>query len=291
MTNWKLDTPSKRSWFLVMLLGLGFALGSYALFEFQDHSRFWRVITDGQRGYGAYRQSFYLGAVLVTAGLAMSFFREWTWDIVNSWIQHGSAEVPRSITTASPSPHATAESEPPSETAARPMVDGFDLRDEAEKFFDQSSVSMAESPKIVILMGGVASGKTTMRKEKYGSGFVVVDAVEVFLNLSRGGYYPFPEHFDKPMNFVGRVVAATAVMERRNIVTEIIGVDREPTMQLIDAMTSIGYKVEVVGVTCDVNEAAIRNENREDDAISAYYAEPFQRAWLLEAVARNPVKS
>lgn len=127
-----------------------------------------------------------------------------------------------------------------------------------------------------------------MRKQAHSSGFVLLDAVEIFLNLSRGGFYPFPEYFEKPMNMIGRTLALAAVMERRDIVTEIIGAEQAPTVRLIEAMKSIGYKVEVVAVHCDVHVAAMRNENRGNDAISAYYAESFQRSWLIEAASRCP---
>jgi len=161
----------------------------------------------------------------------------------------------------------------------------FDIRAEIERFFDDTSLSKGIRPRIVIYTGGVAAGKTTLRKQQCATGYVVVDAVEIFLNLSRGGYYPFPEAFKEPMEIIGSLVARRAVRERRHIVTELVGADCEPVEALIKALRSVDYEVHVIGVTCDVDEAWRRNVERGDNAISAFYAEPFQRRWLVEAAA------
>lgn len=87
------------------------------------------------------------------------------------------------------------------------------------------------------------------------------------------------------MNLIGALVADRALEERRNIVTEIIGADYDETKALIDAMTAIGYHVEFVYVSCDFEQAVKWNLERGDACVSAYYAEPFHRAWLLQAAA------
>jgi hypothetical protein len=132
-------------------------------------------------------------------------------------------------------------------------------------------------------LGGPAGGKTTIRKQKYSTGYVLVDSAEIFLSLSRGYFFPFPDAFEEPMQMIGSLVADRAVSERRHIVTEIIGSDFEPTKALIDAMRAIGYQVDIQAITCDIEEAQRRNLSRGDDCISAYFAEPYQRAWLQEA--------
>lgn len=159
----------------------------------------------------------------------------------------------------------------------------FDIGAEIARCFDDSSIPRGEEPRIVILMGGIASGKTTIRKERYSTGYVVVDAADIFLSLSRGGVYPFPEAFVQPMELIGDAVARRAVSERRHIVMESTGMEFEPTQALIETMTAIGYRVSVQAVVCDIEEAWRRNTSRGNDDISCYYAEPFHRRWLLEA--------
>ena len=94
----------------------------------------------------------------------------------------------------------------------------------------------------------------------------------------------FPDFLEEPLNMVGALVAHQALSERRNIVTEIISGDADSTTRLIEALRAIGYETNLAWVKCcDTAEAIRRNANRGDDSISAYYAERFQRACLLEA--------
>ena len=132
-------------------------------------------------------------------------------------------------------------------------------------------------------MGAPATGKTRIRRERYSTEFVVVDAAEIFLSLSRGGEYPFPKAFLEPMELIGAAVAKRAVFQLRNIVIELIGAQFEPIKELLDAMYALGYEIDVQLITCDLTEAIKRNANRGPDCISAHYAERFQRAWLVKA--------
>jgi len=85
-------------------------------------------------------------------------------------------------------------------------------------------------PVAIIISGGVRAGKTTIRKQKYSPGLQLVDAAEIFLNLSRGEFLSFPEAFEEPMNLIGGLVVRRALSERRNLVTEIIGAAVGPVL-------------------------------------------------------------
>jgi len=154
---------------------------------------------------------------------------------------------------------------------------------ETDPFFDDSSLAFDGKPRIVILVGPPAVGKTTIRKQNYSTGYVLVDAVPIFLNLCQGEYLPFPDVLEEPMKLIGMLVANQAVKERRNIVTELIGDSSEQLNELIDAMLAVGYKADIVYVDCPFEEAVRRNLNRDDDCISAFYAGKYQWEWLLEA--------
>ena len=162
-------------------------------------------------------------------------------------------------------------------------VFSVNLNAETDRYFEPSSIPADGEPCLVLLMGGPAAGKTTLRRQQYSTGFVLVDAADIFISLSRGGYYDFPEAFEEPMDLIGRLVATRAIAERRNIVTEVIGSDFDATTELIEAMRSVGYKIEAVAVTCDIEEAMKRNLSRGENNISSYFAEPYQRRWLIEA--------
>jgi chloramphenicol 3-O-phosphotransferase len=161
-------------------------------------------------------------------------------------------------------------------------VFNFNINAEVDRLFDDSSLPKDGQPVAVILAGGPAAGKTTLRKGTYSSGYVLIDAADIFLSLSRGEFFPFPEGFEEPMDLIGRLVTNRALSERRNIITEIIGAEVEPTIQLSKALERIGYKTQFVGILCKIEEAMRRNLSRRSDNISAYYAEPFQRAWIID---------
>jgi len=154
---------------------------------------------------------------------------------------------------------------------------------EVESYFDSSSESHGGTPDFVIVMGGPAVGKTTFRRQTFSKGYVLVDAADIFVRLSKGLSLDFPEDLKEPMEVAGTMIAGRAVAERRNIVTELIGADYDATVELIEAMRAIGYKISVNGVNCDVEEAQRRNLARGDDNISCYFAEEFQRKWLIAA--------
>ena len=160
-----------------------------------------------------------------------------------------------------------------------------DLAAEAERFFDDTSLPGERPPRFVLLLGGVSSGKTWTRRRRYKRGFVIVDAAEIFISLSRGGYYDFPDGLAEPMHAVGSLVAARAVAERRGLVTEMLATDRERFESVFRAMVAAGYKAEVVWIECDMQEAARRNASRGDYDISAAFCQDFHRQWLLAAVA------
>lgn len=165
----------------------------------------------------------------------------------------------------------------------------FNVNEEVSRYFDESSLSNGECPRLILIMGAIAVGKTTIRRERYTHGYVVVDAAEIFLSLSRGEYFEFPDGLQEPMELIGQLVANRAIAERRHIVVELVGSDAEALKELIEAMLSVGYKVQVEMVHCDLEQAVQRNLNRGDDSISAFYSEVFQRGWLMNAT-RGPEK-
>jgi len=161
----------------------------------------------------------------------------------------------------------------------------FKAEEEVDRFFDESSLSHEAQPNFVLILGPVAVGKTTLRKEKYATGFVLIDAVPIFLHMSRGEYYSFPTDLCEPMDIFGRMIATRAIQERRHIVTEMIGGEEEAVQALVEAMTTIGYKVDLIFVHCPLEQAVQWNLSRGDDSISAYYAETFQWAWMMGAAS------
>ena len=159
----------------------------------------------------------------------------------------------------------------------------FDIAAETAPYFDDSSLSHGQTPRVVILMGGTGAGKSRRRKQHYATGYVLVDAGDIFIRLSRGAYLPFPGEMKEPMDIIGCLIAQRAIVERRHIVTEIIGGNFDATTQLMDTMRASGYEVSLEYIECDIEKAWQNNINRGDDNISSYYSEPYQRNWLVDA--------
>lgn len=158
-----------------------------------------------------------------------------------------------------------------------------DIGAEINRYFDEFDDSEIFDPTAVILTGGVAVGKTTIRKEKYSEGYVLIDAAQVFHNLCGDNVgLNFPDDLKEILEFVGNQVTRRALAERRHIVTEIIGADVEPTLSLTSSLIALGYEVQVEHIIGDPMESWERNVTRGDN-ISAYYAEPVHRKWIVDA--------
>lgn len=156
-----------------------------------------------------------------------------------------------------------------------------DVQAEVGRFFDDSSLSRGTRPVMRVIMGGVCTGKTTLRQSQCARGYVIVDAAEVFLALAQGKDYEFPSVLAERMNLVGRLLAVRAIREQRHIAVELL--DHDP--ELFHAITAAGYRIELQFLTCDPAEAVRRNQTRGTDSISAYFAQPYHVAWLKAAAS------
>jgi len=158
---------------------------------------------------------------------------------------------------------------------------------------DNIEVIKNEKPEIIIIMGGVCSGKTTLRKNKYANGYANIDAGEIFIELSKGEYYDFPSHLEEKMNQIGIEKMRESILGKKNIVLEIIGAEYESVKELIDLAEKISYSNKVDYLECDMDEAWQRNINRGNDNISAHFCEPYHIMWFREVAIEylNPAYS
>ena len=147
-----------------------------------------------------------------------------------------------------------------------------------------SSARPTSEPTFIIILGPVCSGKTTLRRQKYDHGSVLVDAAQLFIDLG-GIDLDFPSSLEEPMEIIGAMVARIAVSEHMNIVTEVLGAKFEPVQELINAMRAAGYLIEIEGLEADLDTCLEREEGRTKDNISSYYAEQYQIRWLLAAAS------
>jgi len=156
----------------------------------------------------------------------------------------------------------------------QPSGDEFVKLGEIAKRFWERGIS-ANPPKFVVFMGGVGSGKTTIRREKFSEGYVNFDAGEIN-NYSEKEFGKDNPKLESLTTWVCGTILEKSINERKNIVIEIIGDSKEVITPVIDKMIEIGYKVELIPVYCGVEVAYVRHLNavKEDkEYLSSYFTQ------------------
>src|ERR1700722_11483987 len=64
----------------------------------------------------------------------------------------------------------------------------FDPTAEIDRYFDDSSLAITELPRAMIIAGGVAAGKTGLRRARYSAGSLCSTRPEIFLSLCQDKY-------------------------------------------------------------------------------------------------------
>jgi hypothetical protein len=160
---------------------------------------------------------------------------------------------------------------------------------EIEKYFLPSPMPSYGQPKFIIFSGCIGSGKTTERRKNFSHGYVTVDACEIFCSLTNGGHGEFGKDYFNEMNVIGFGVLERAVMEKQNIVMEMIGAEVEMLKGFTDAILSFGYKVHFQVVDCEPVEAYERHVNagmNDPSYISAYHTEPYHMKWVADLLMK-----
>lgn len=123
-------------------------------------------------------------------------------------------------------------------------------------------------PKFIAITGPIASGKTTIRKEKYPTGYVLIDSGELFDAFAEGS-----EKRPDYMMVAGIELVKRSITEKRNIIIEITAdtTDKgEKLKQITDKMTALGYKAEIEFIYCDAEECQKRNVKGRGNVSSFY---------------------
>jgi hypothetical protein len=149
-----------------------------------------------------------------------------------------------------------------------------------------NNASRDSSGLAIVVMGPIAAGKTTHRKTLLRDGFVHIDSADIFHQLSAGdASLNFPDAFAQEIEFIGRSLTAAALEQKMNVVVEIVGHDADEVVNLIEAMKSIGYRVEARSISCDRETCEQQNATRGDN-VSSYYAAPIHYNWIVSECAR-----
>ena len=151
------------------------------------------------------------------------------------------------------------------------------------QYLAEATVATSRPPRCVVICGAVAVGKSRHRREHYSSGYALVDAASIFVSLAPDEVLAFPDALRSEVESAGQALAFAAISTRADIVTEVIGASESLMTQLVDALRSVGYKVELQYIHADPVQAWKGNLARGDNNISAFFAEEFNVRWLIRA--------
>ena len=156
-----------------------------------------------------------------------------------------------------------------------------------DEYFTDESLARDGKPNATFVVGQLCAGKTTYRMEHCARDFVLVDAGDVYLKLNNGSWADFGKNIESDMKQVCFAIAARAVMQRRNIVCELV-VDSEDVVKVFQAvqngLTELGYSVSIADIDCDVETAKKRNATRQKDNISAHYTTGYDLNTFIDVI-------
>lgn len=146
-----------------------------------------------------------------------------------------------------------------------------------DDFLNKSPVE--EKPKFVVLGGPIGVGKTTIRREKYSEGYVMIDSEDAFQAVKK--FENDPEQTHLYLQVLGMELVARAIAERRNIIIEVLLDTVDPIQAIIEKMKGVGYDVQVVAIQNDVETSWQNNLKRGKDNVSALYTQELTMSWFV----------
>jgi predicted kinase len=169
------------------------------------------------------------------------------------------------------------------ETIIKPVIDELtadEVKLAAPKIMQYlKEGSKSEEPELIIIMGPVAGGKSCYIRENYSNGYVWIDMARIFFDLQSQTGIKLNRR-TQLINFIGIVTLDLALLEKRNIVIELVGDELERIDTLIDAMKAHGYKTKITMIN-SVNDGCFTNgKHKKVEYMSSFYTEPFHLDWF-----------
>ncbi|MBK8067108.1 MAG: hypothetical protein IPK27_05640 [Rhodanobacteraceae bacterium] len=150
------------------------------------------------------------------------------------------------------------------------------------RYLGTRGINADATPEAVLVAGPPATGKTRWRREHL-SNHAPIDAGDLFWFLGASVDDDFPGPWEDTLQRIGRLVAETALRERRNVVIELLGGEDSPVKAVVASLRAAGYRTRMIAMVCDVEVAMARNVARGADNISCYFAEGLHAGWVLDA--------
>ena len=127
--------------------------------------------------------------------------------------------------------------------------------------------------KFIAIIGPIASGKTTYRRETYPEDYVLIDSGELF-DAFNGDKDNDPERKSEYLMVTGIELVKRSISEKKNIMIEVnIDTDekRKQLQNITDRMESLGYEIKIEVIDCDLEQCKERNLKGRDN-VSSYYS-------------------
>lgn len=153
-------------------------------------------------------------------------------------------------------------------------MEEFDKVGEVSKRFSENGVS-ENPPKFVIVVGGVGSGKTTMRRQTYSTGYVNFEFGEILTAIKKA-LGDDGSRSNRLVSLACDFILHESLDKKKNIVIEIIGDNKELIDPVLDGMKKLGYDVSVELILCDPVEAYKRHlklVEEDKDYLSAFFTQ------------------
>jgi ABC-type ATPase involved in cell division len=137
----------------------------------------------------------------------------------------------------------------------------------------------SEAPELMILMGPAGSGKSAHIQRNYSDGFVWIDMARIFFDLKHQTGIRLNRR-NEIMNFIGLVTLDLAILEKRNIVVELVGDDLEKIDRLNDLMKQQGYNVKITVLNAADTGCFPNRDPFGEEQMSSLYTEKFHLDWF-----------
>ena len=158
-----------------------------------------------------------------------------------------------------------------------------DLSRVVDSFFDNGSKTQSP-PRAVIVMGGVGSGKTTLRRNKLAENYVQIDGSDIFAQIVDEDTADDLDLYLPIIDKIGQEITSRAVREKCDLAIEHTGDNADEMKSIIDKLESIGYIVDISMVNCDPAEAYQRHlaaTHVDYHYLSCYFTKDLHTKWIL----------
>jgi predicted kinase len=147
-----------------------------------------------------------------------------------------------------------------------------------------SAAAPAEEPHLVLVLGPICGGKTTLRRQEWPD-HIPCDPAEVYRAITNGAAV-IPVNLGMLLAATGRRLIERALSRRRHVAIEAVPDDAATRLieRTLELATEVGYHTEMAWVRADRETCHKRNQDRPWDDISSFDVQAEAFRWLIEGL-------